>query len=62
MLGCLGALEKLVGVTKVNFEGGNLFDLASCRVHASGSCIFSPVVMKDLLTVIVEINVTSHQT
>ena len=35
MLGCLGSLEKLAAVTKVNFEGGNLFDLASCRLYAS---------------------------
>ena len=40
MLGCLGALEKLVAVTKVNFEGGNLFDLASYRVHASAIVVY----------------------
>ena len=28
----LGALEKLVAVTKVNPEGGIFFDLASCKV------------------------------
>ena len=40
MLGCLGALEKFLGVTKVNFEGGNLFDLASLRVYASGIVVY----------------------
>ena len=60
MLGCLGALEKLVGMTKVNFEGGNLFDLASCRVYASG-IVFSSSHERSV-KVTVEINVTSYQT
>ena len=40
MLDCFGALEKFVGVTKVNFEGGNLFDLASLRVYASAIVVY----------------------
>ena len=35
MLGCLGALEKRVGVVKVNF-----FDLASCMVYASAIVVY----------------------